>query len=168
MPPIDTHQLIQQVTQLDSGIGAVVVGMDRYLNYTKIAFALHHLNTFTDCLFIATNTDEVLPCNGFLLPGSGSIVKMLETCYQKKNPIICGKPEEQLLNLIIEEHSMDKNRTIIVGDNLKTDILWGLQGNVTTLLVFTGVTTKELLSNETKIFPNYLIDSMANLSDNVD
>jgi hypothetical protein len=43
--------------------------MDKYLTYTKVAFALHHLMSIPDCLFIATNTDETLPTDFGVLPG---------------------------------------------------------------------------------------------------
>lgn len=39
----------------------------------------------------------------------------------------------------ILRHSMDRSRTIMVGDKLTTDILWGCLGNISTLLVFTGI-----------------------------
>jgi ribonucleotide monophosphatase NagD (HAD superfamily) len=52
----------------------------------------------------------------------------------------------------------------MVGDRLSTDILFGSRGNLKTLLVFTGVTTKEELeSPENTIFPNFSLDALGQL-----
>jgi ribonucleotide monophosphatase NagD (HAD superfamily) len=60
---------------------------------------------------------------------------------------------------------MERNKTIMVGDKLSTDILWGNNGQLSTLLVMTGVTSKsELFSKENQIIPSYYIDSFSSLS----
>ena len=43
-----------------------------------------------------------------------------------------------------------KSETLMVGDNYDTDILAGMNAGMDTLLVHTGVTTKELLSSYEK------------------
>lgn len=47
----------------------------------------------------------------------------------------------------------------MVGDRLETDILFGIQGNLHTLLVLTGVATESHLA-ESKIIPEFLADSL--------
>jgi ribonucleotide monophosphatase NagD (HAD superfamily) len=59
---------------------------------------------------------------------------------------------------------MDRSKTIMVGDKLSTDILWGNSGQLATLLVLTGVTSKEELGREEVITPTYYLNSLAQLN----
>ena len=52
-----------------------------------------------------------------------------------------------------------KEETIMVGDYYDTDILAGMNAGIDTLLVHTGVTTKELLKGYDRK-PTYAIDSL--------
>jgi 4-nitrophenyl phosphatase len=38
-----------------------VVGLDRTITYSKVAFASYHLQNNPDCLFVATNDDSTYP-----------------------------------------------------------------------------------------------------------
>lgn len=49
----------------------------------------------------------------------------------------------------------------MVGDNLQTDILFGNNANIDTLLVMTGVTDQEKL-NKSEINPTYISDNLGN------
>lgn len=92
-----------------------------------------------DCLFIATNLDSTFPSGGGkIFPGGGSIVAPLVVATGRK-PIVIGKPEVWLLDDIIKSHNLDRSRSIMVGDRLDTDILFGQNGSLKTLLVFTGI-----------------------------
>lgn len=42
-------------------IGAIVVGLDRTITYSKVAFATYHLLNNPECLFVATNDDQTYP-----------------------------------------------------------------------------------------------------------
>jgi ribonucleotide monophosphatase NagD (HAD superfamily) len=50
----------------------------------------------------------------------------------------------------------------MVGDRLDTDILFGSNGGMKTLLVFTGVTDRETLS-KSSIKPDFIIASLGDL-----
>jgi len=55
----------------------------------------------------------------------------------------------------------DKNRICMVGDRLDTDVLFGTDNGLQSLLVLSGVTTEEkLLSPENTITPDYYADSI--------
>jgi len=153
--------------EVDPEIGAIVVGLDTKITYTKVAFALLHLQSDPNCLFVATNPDNTFPsAGGRILPGGGTMVKMVEYCSQK-TPVIVGKPSQWFLDEIIETYKLDRSRTLMVGDKLSTDILFGNQGKILTLLVFTGVTSPEYLKTqefeEQKTYPTYTADSLAHL-----
>lgn len=149
---------------VDPEIGGVVVGLDTKITYTKVAFALLHLQSNPDCVFVATNSDNTFPSHGGrILPGGGTIVEMVKYCSQK-TPVVVGKPSQWFLDQVIETYNLDRSRTLMVGDKLSTDILFGNQGSIKTLLVFTGVTAPGYLATQeheqTKTYPTYTAESL--------
>lgn len=53
-------------------------------------------------------------------------------------PIITGKPSPFLMSDIAAKHGVTPSRSIMVGDRLDTDIAWGFNTGMATLLVLTG------------------------------
>lgn len=56
----------------------------------------------------------------------------------EREPIITGKPSPFLMSDIAAKHSVSPSRSIMVGDRLDTDIAWGINTGMATLLVLTG------------------------------
>ena len=56
----------------------------------------------------------------------------------KKDPIVVGKPEEFMLANIAETFKLERSQICMVGDRLDTDILFGQDGGLTTMLVLSG------------------------------
>ena len=56
-----------------------------------------------------------------------------------------GKPSQFVLDAIAEQVGVDKSRICMVGDRLDTDILFGQQGGLSTMLVLSGEPWLELL-----------------------
>jgi 4-nitrophenyl phosphatase len=149
--------------ELDPRIGAVIVGLDTNINYRKIAYAQIHLRNRPECLFLATNADPTFPSAGHMIPGSGTIVAAVEACSGRK-ALIIGKPSKTLIDLIVHQYGLNKERTCMVGDRLNTDIQFGLNGGVSTLLVLTGVTSEEeLFSRDNSIHPHHYIPAFGDL-----
>jgi len=149
---------------VDSEIGAVVVGLDTHMNYYKLAYANFCLQRIQDCLFIATNTDSTLPAkHGVMLPGGGTMVAALSLASGKA-PLVVGKPERNMMDIITQKLHVAPERVCMVGDRLETDILFGKNGGTKTLLVLTGATTKaqmEAYDNDTQ--PDYYAASLHEL-----
>ena len=64
-------------------------------------------------------------------PGKGSV---------KGGTHMVGKPSHWLVNRIVERNGLDRARTCMVGDRLDTDVAFGNNGGVTSVLVLTGCT----------------------------
>ncbi|OIK11256.1 TIGR01457 family HAD-type hydrolase [Bacillus sp. MUM 13] len=134
----------------------VVVGIDRDINYEKLAKAC--LAVRKGATFISTNGDIALPTERGLLPGNGSITAVI-TVSTGVQPIFIGKPESIIVEQALKVLGVPKEDTIMVGDNYDTDILAGINAGMDTLLVHTGVTTRELLRGYNEM-PTHAIDSL--------
>ncbi|WP_057767834.1 TIGR01457 family HAD-type hydrolase [Cytobacillus praedii] len=134
----------------------VVVGIDRSISYEKLATAC--LAVRNGATFISTNGDIAIPTERGLLPGNGSLTSVITVSTQTK-PIFIGKPESIIMEQALQVLGTKKSETLMVGDNYDTDILAGMNAGMDTLLVHTGVTTKELLSSYEKQ-PTFVVDSL--------
>ncbi|OIK10252.1 HAD family hydrolase [Bacillus sp. MUM 116] len=134
----------------------VVIGIDRAITYEKLAVAC--LAVRNGAVFISTNGDIALPTERGLLPGNGSLTSVISVSTQTK-PIFIGKPESIIMEQALKVLGTAKEETLMVGDNYDTDIMAGMKAGMDTLLVHTGVTTKELLLRYNRK-PTYTIDSL--------
>jgi 4-nitrophenyl phosphatase len=134
----------------------VVMGIDRGVNYEKLAKAC--LAVRKGATFISTNGDIALPTERGLLPGNGALTSVVAVSTQVQ-PIFIGKPESIIVEQALKVLGVPKEDTIMVGDNYDTDILAGINAGMDTLLVHTGVTTRELLRNY-QDQPTHTIDSL--------
>ena len=117
----------------------VIVGMDRDLTYTKIAFAQRCILEGT-AKFYATNADTTFPVAAGLLPGAGVMVNAVETCTNQKPVKIFGKPNPEGIQSILKDTNSNPSHSVIFGDRLNTDILAGNRAGIRTVLILTGVT----------------------------
>ncbi|KAF9425852.1 hypothetical protein BGZ94_007162 [Podila epigama] len=160
---IMTHSDFGTIQQ-DPSIGAVVCGFDLNLNYTKLAKAFTYLNNKEQgAHFILTNDDTTFPAPNGVYPGTGSLAQPLITSL-KRQPLVMGKPNKPMLDCFFSNYHTDPARTCMVGDRLDTDIDFGVQGGIATLMVLTGVSTEqEALDPNQPIKPSYIIQSFGDL-----
>ena len=138
-------------------INNVVVGYTNKLNYQDIACASLVLRNEGSKL-ISTNGDLIIPTHLGGLPGNGSIVNLLQV-VSKKSAITIGKPEDIIMDLAIEVLGLKKEEVCMIGDNYETDILSGINNNIHTIFVNTGVNTKEEVLDK-KLQPTYMVDNL--------
>ena len=147
----------------ETDIKFVVGAFDSYMNYSKMAKAFIYIRE-CGAEYIATNLD--LNCNiskTRILPGTGSVLAGLSQSLGVQ-PKVVGKPSTIMFDMISADHCLrDKSKILMVGDNLSTDILFGINSGIDTALVLSGVTTKDMLSDENSIQPTYVLDSIADM-----
>ncbi|AGK55481.1 TIGR01457 family HAD-type hydrolase [Bacillus sp. 1NLA3E] len=135
----------------------VVAGIDRDISYEKLAVAC--LAVRNGATFISTNGDIAIPTERGLLPGNGALTSVITVSTQTK-PIFIGKPESIIMEQALKVLGTKKEETLMVGDNYDTDILAGMNAGLDTLLVHTGVTSKEHLKGYSNQ-PTFVVDSLA-------
>jgi 4-nitrophenyl phosphatase len=119
---------------------AVVMGIDRGINFQKIAEAT--LLVRAGRPFYTTNTDRTFPTPRGEIPGSGAWLSVVTTATGVE-PVVAGKPFPYLMELSLEKLGTKKEETLVVGDRLETDIAAGQSVGYPTALVLSGVSTLE-------------------------
>jgi 4-nitrophenyl phosphatase len=151
------HAIVERgLTLQEQNPDYVVMGIDRSINYEKLALAC--LAVRNGATFISTNGDIAIPTERGLLPGNGSLTSVVAVSTEVQ-PIFIGKPEKIIMEQALKAIGTAPDLTLMIGDNYRTDILAGMNAGLDTLLVHTGVTTKEHLVSIEKQ-PTYVINSL--------
>jgi phosphoglycolate/pyridoxal phosphate phosphatase family enzyme len=129
--------------QVDSNIKCVCTGLRTDFSYSDCAIAVMVIRE-NNAKFISTNRDVTFPISSTRqLPGAGSVVNMIAGSVQNQ-PQVMGKPTKFMKDAIVRDHGIDLSRTLMVGDRLDTDISFGNEFGMDTMLVFSGVTDREV------------------------
>ena len=143
----------------ESGLKSAIYGSykrDNDLTYEKLTIAT--LAIANGAMFIGTNPDLNIPTERGLLPGAGSINKLLEVATRIK-PIFIGKPNAIIMNKAVERIGIPRRDLVMVGDNYLTDIRAGIDNDIASLLVTTGFTKPEEVAG-LPIAPTHVIASL--------
>lgn len=140
-------------------IRAVIVAMDHDLSYWSLCAAFLALQR--GAKLIAGNFDSSYPARGLLLPGSGSLVKLLEYA-SGRTPVLIGKPSPVLFRLLLREQGIAPRNAVVVGDRLDIDVAAGRALGTRTALVLTGVDRRTDI-RRTGIRPDWILRDLSGL-----
>ena len=135
-----------QMTIKEEGPDYVVVGYDPEIDYTKLEKASRLIRAGAQ--FIATNPDKVVHTESGLSPGNGAIVAAIAVASGVE-PMFIGKPNRTIIDIALEQLTLSRDESILVGDNLETDIMAGINAGVRTALILTGVSSREDVTSAT-------------------
>ncbi|MDU6434910.1 MAG: HAD-IIA family hydrolase [Pantoea sp.] len=113
----------------------VIVGETRSFNWEMMHKAAFFVAS--GARFIATNPDT--HARGFV-PACGALCAGIEKISGRR-PFYVGKPSPYIMRAALNKMQAHSEETVIVGDNLRTDILAGFQAGLETVLVLSGVST---------------------------
>lgn len=135
----------------------IVMGFDTELTFKKLHDVSKLLLTRPNIPYIATNPDYVCPTEFGSVPDCGSVCDMLYNVSGRR-PIFIGKPEPLMPILAMDKTGYSKEETAVIGDRIYTDIKSGINAGVTTVLVLSGETTREILDASPEK-PDYVMES---------
>ncbi|MHA1777760.1 MAG: HAD-IIA family hydrolase [Promethearchaeota archaeon] len=140
----------------------VLVGWDRHVTYNKFRCAMMLIQK--GAKFYATNTDTSFPGPDSFWPGAGALVAFLQTALQHPPKKIFGKPDPSGINLILRKFEIQKERAVMIGDRLTTDILAGNRARITTVAVETGIHKRDHLNHfSNDCTPTLFVSSLSEL-----
>lgn len=158
------HSRIQSLEHLKSlkpepGIDAVVVGYQVSFNYLSAYYGSICLQR--GAKLIASNCDRNYCIEGVIMPAAGAFVAFMEAASDCKAEVV-GKPQHFFIDWAQEQHGITVARSLMVGDNLETDIQFARNAGMDSLLVLTGVTSvKE--AQESAIKSTYILPRLSSL-----
>ena len=135
----------------------IVMGFDTELTFQKLHDVSFMLLTRSELPYIATNPDYVCPTEFGSVPDCGSVCDMIYNAT-KKRPVVIGKPSPLMPRLAMEAFGISDEEACVVGDRIYTDIKSGLNAGITSVLVLSGETTKEIL-DESADKPHIVLDN---------
>ncbi len=118
----------------------VVAGFSRTATYEIMAMGAHLINQ--GARFIGTNPDPSFPSEIGPLPGAGALLAFIETGTGVK-PTIIGKPGPIMFQQAMRRMGGTPENTAMVGDRLSTDILGAKNAGLQTILVLSGISTRD-------------------------
>ncbi|MFJ5770211.1 TIGR01457 family HAD-type hydrolase [Psychrobacillus sp. NPDC093180] len=146
----------KQVVRTEGIADVVVMGIDRAIDYDKLATAC--LSIRAGAAFISTNSDHAFPDERGLIPGNGAFTKLVEYSTGVE-PIYMGKPQAFMLEFIQQKYGYKKEEMIMIGDNYSTDILTGIHMGIHTAHVNSGVNRTEEVQSKAEQ-PTYCLETL--------
>jgi NagD protein len=139
----------------------VVLGETRTYSFERITRAIRLIAD--GARFIATNPDPTGPTTAGPVPATGSVAALISRATGVE-PYFVGKPNPLMMRSALNAIDAHSETAAMIGDRMDTDIVSGLEAGMETILVLSGVTTREVAER----FPyraSKIADSVADLVD---
>jgi len=124
----------------DSDPDYVVLGETRTYSFTAITKAVRLIEG--GARFIATNPDPTGPSMEGSLPATGSVAALIERATGVK-PYFVGKPNPLMMRSALNNLGAHSESTLMIGDRMDTDVHAGVEAGLQTVLVLSGISTRE-------------------------
>ncbi len=111
--------------------------------------------------FIATNRDVSGPNETGLVPATGAVAALIAAATGVK-PYFIGKPNPLMMRTALNTIDAHSEESVMVGDNMDTDIVAGMESGMETILVLTGVTQRAMVARH-PFGPTQIVDSVADI-----
>ena len=139
----------------------VVVSFDLTLTYEKLERACTLIRGGAE--FFSTHPDINCPTADGYIPDSGAICAAV-SLSTGVSPRYFGKPYGETVEMIEAISGIPREKSVMVGDRLYTDIALGKKNGMTALLVMSGETTWDMLQKASEEEqPDLIFNSVAEL-----
>ncbi len=137
----------------------VVVGETRTYSFEKLEKAINLV--LGGAKLIGTNPDITGPTEKGIMPATGALISPIEIATGKKAYFV-GKPNPLMLRHGLNKLNCHSSEIAFIGDRMDTDIIAGIESNVDTVLVLSGVTDRETI-NLYPYRPKYVFDGVGDV-----
>ncbi|MBN2041019.1 MAG: HAD family hydrolase [Spirochaetes bacterium] len=137
----------------------VIVGETEEYDYTKIIEAT--LLIHEGAKFIATNPDLTGPTRRGPVPACGALVAPIEKVTGVA-PYFLGKPNPAMMYWARRKLGVHSANCFLIGDRMDTDIVGGMESGMTTCLVLSGITSREMAARF-PYQPDYIFNNIGEI-----
>jgi NagD protein len=137
----------------------VVVGETGNYNYENILQAVKFVRN--GAKLIGTNPDLTAPTETGIIPACRALIAPIEMATGRSAYFV-GKPNALMMRTGIKMLGVHSADAAIVGDRMDTDIIAGIESGMETVLVLSGVSTRETI-DEFPYRPMYILDSVGDI-----
>jgi NagD protein len=118
----------------------VVIGETRSYSFEKIERAINLV--MNGAKLVGTNPDLTGPVESGLVPACGALIRPIELATGVQ-PYFVGKPNPLMMRQALKRIECRREETLIIGDRMDTDIIAGLESEIGTILLLSGVTAPD-------------------------
>lgn len=93
---------------------------------------------------IGCNSDVSGPIENGIMPACGALVAPIEIATGTK-AYFCGKPNPLMMRSALRKLNCHSGEAVMIGDRMDTDVVTGLESGMSTVLVLSGMSTRETL-----------------------
>jgi NagD protein len=141
----------------------VVVGETRAYSQEAITRAIRLIAA--GARFIATNPDPTGPSPDGPQPATGAVAALISKATGVR-PYFVGKPNPLMMREALRAIDAHSESTVMIGDRMDTDVVAGMEAGLQTILVLSGITTREE-AQRFPFLPSRIVDSVADLVEEV-
>ena len=130
------------ISIIDVGPDYVVVGETRNYDYDKITKAIAFVRN--GAKLIGAHPDMTSPSENGLIPACRALIAPIELAAERSAYYI-GKPNALMMRTGLSMLGVHSSEAVMIGDRMDTDIIAGIETGLETVLVLSGVTSRELV-----------------------
>lgn len=137
----------------------VVFGETRSLSYEKIEHAVRLVQN--GAKLIGTNSDLTAPSEKGIIPACRALISPIEMATGKQAYYI-GKPNPLIMRHALRSLGCHRIDAAIIGDRMDTDIIAGIESEMDTILVLSGVSDENTV-NMFPYRPSYILKDVGSV-----
>ena len=122
----------------------VVMGESKSYSYDRIEKAVNLV--INGAKLIGTNPDVTGPVEDGIAPATKALISPIELATGK-NAYFVGKPNPLMMRIALKKLGLQREDSIIIGDRMDTDIIAGIESEIDTCLVLSGITDRKAVES---------------------
>jgi NagD protein len=138
----------------------VVVGESRSYSYERIEQAVNLV--MKGAKLIGTNPDLTGPAENGIVPATKALIAPIELATGKSAYFV-GKPNPLMMRNALKKIGCSREESIIIGDRMDTDIIAGIESEIDTCLVLSGISTQNSI-DQFPYRPKYVLNSVGDIA----